>query len=113
VYKYDKVHGRAIGKGWLADVGNTKDGQSATTVQQYREMLLAAMGQARDQYVKRKRAEGAHVAKSITKAAQAFQDTNLKTINPEIPDFSSKRSPMHKFKGGCLPSTYQRFFTVD
>ena len=107
VFTYDKVAGLQIGKGWLMD----KDGKQ-TTGHKYREHVLHAMFQARDKYQKRKREQGGAVASSLTKSANEFQNQNLKTVHPEIPDFSIKKK-MTKIGGPCVPKMYERFFTVD
>jgi len=44
---------------------------------------------------------------------QAQANQNLKTIDPEIPDFASRRNALHKFAGVCNKKQYLRFFTVD
>ena len=45
---------------------------------------------------------------------QAQGNPNLKTIDPEIPDFASRRNALHKFAGfGCNKKQYLRYFTVD
>jgi len=88
-----------------------KDGKQ-TTGHKYREHILHAMFQARDKYVKRKKEKGERIAASVTRSANEFQNQNLRTVHPEIPDFSIKKK-MTKIGGPCVPKLYERFFTVD
>jgi hypothetical protein len=70
------------------------------------------MFQARDKYVQRKKAEGTAIPASMLKSANAFQELNMKTVHPEVPNFTDKKK-MSKMGRSCLPKSYDRFFTVD
>lgn len=107
VYSYDKVAGMQIGKGWLLEKGGKQ-----TTGHKYRENVLQAMFQAREKYIKRRKEQGATIAASMMKSANEMQHQNLRTVHPEIPDFSMKKK-MSKIGGACVPKMYERFFTVD
>ena len=79
-------------------------------VQQYRQNLMAALQEAQKKYVGRLRDQNSIVPPSML---VPIEQANLKTINPEIPDYASKRNPLHKFAGTCIKSQLKRYFTVD
>ena len=81
-------------------------------IHDYRKNLISAFKQARDNYVAREKMQ-----KSASTFTKIMDDSsikkNLKTVNPEIPNFASERNPIHKFSGACIKTQYTRFFTVD
>ena len=70
------------------------------------------MNMAKDKYIQRKNAQKTPVPKSLLKSSNEFANMNLKTVNPDVPDYT-KKLKMHKIGGGCITKDYERFFTVD
>lgn len=100
-----------IGKGWLQE----KDGKQTTGVT-YRENILEAMFKARDKYVQRKREQGLEIPRSnpIMKGVNDFQHLNMKTVNPDVPNFAEEKQLLIKFGGFmCFAKNHERSFTMD
>ena len=102
---YGTVNGMKVGKGWL----EAQKGQPMP-VEKYRSNLFAALSQARDKYVQRQKQQGGVVPGAILDQASSQNKMSFKTIDPEIPDFSSKRNAVHKFAnkfaGVCMKTGY-------
>lgn len=109
-FSYDAVGQLQVGAGWLqpAEGASPEDQQSAA---EYRRNLFGALKAARARYVARVRSQGGVVPASL--AAEAKLPDQLKTVDPEIPDFATARNALHKFSGVCIKTQYKRFFSVD
>ena len=80
-----------IGPNWL----------EGKPIDNYRKNLISAFKQARDNFVNREKMQkGACTFPKITDDSSIKK--NLKTVNPEIPNFASERNPIHKFAGACI-----------
>lgn len=107
-YTYPTINGKKVGKDWL------KQDKSDVQTTEYRRHLYTALEKARDNYVGRLKAQGQEPPASVMGPVLSNpQETDYLTEDPKVPNFTQKRSPLHKHGTGCLGGEYTRYFTVD